>query len=249
MAALHDPLTGETEGILRRCLYTDTCPKVFNIDSANEYWNKSSSLNHTDAFGQDLAIDDLAPNARQYFVASIQQYRVRLGSEAAAVLLAARQSPLPRSGIPRLGGCARPMGGIWPRAAEIGGAAHPQRHPRSAAGGPISSGSGARLCRLVAAPGWRVQPESHECERADGLLEGPARARWSEPEQIRVMHRAFEAVCAALELSIGLGDHVTELVGEKIIELTVAGERDADRLTARVLAEFGIENDGSLWRH
>jgi len=72
MAALHDPLTGETEGILRRCLYTDTCPKVFNIDSANEYWNKSSSLNHTDAFGQDLAIDDLAPNVRQYFVASIQ---------------------------------------------------------------------------------------------------------------------------------------------------------------------------------
>jgi hypothetical protein len=72
MAALHDPLTGEIEGILKRCLYTDTCPKVINIDSANEYWNKSSSLNHTDAFGQDLAIDDLAPNARAYFVASIQ---------------------------------------------------------------------------------------------------------------------------------------------------------------------------------
>jgi hypothetical protein len=29
----------------------------------------------------------------------------------------------------------------------------------------------------------------------------------------------------------------------------VTGEKDADRLTARVLAEFGIENDGSLWRH
>jgi hypothetical protein len=70
-----------------------------------------------------------------------------------------------------------------------------------------------------------------------------------EPEQIHVMHRAFEAVCAELQLSIGLGDRVTELVGQKIIELAVAGERDADRLTARVLAEFGIENDGSLWRH
>jgi hypothetical protein len=34
-----------------------------------------------------------------------------------------------------------------------------------------------------------------------------------------------------------------------IIELARAGERNADRLTARVLAEFGIENDGSLWRH
>ena len=25
-----------------------------NIDSANEYWNKSNSLNHTDSFGNDL---------------------------------------------------------------------------------------------------------------------------------------------------------------------------------------------------
>ncbi|HEY7298580.1 MAG TPA: alpha/beta hydrolase domain-containing protein [Xanthobacteraceae bacterium] len=72
MAVLHDPLTGETEGILKRCLYSETCPKIFNIDSANEYWNKSSSLNHTDAFGQDIAIDDLAPDTREYFIASIQ---------------------------------------------------------------------------------------------------------------------------------------------------------------------------------
>jgi hypothetical protein len=63
------------------------------------------------------------------------------------------------------------------------------------------------------------------------------------------MHRAFEAVCSELQLSIGLGDCVTELVGQKIIELTMAGEWDEDRLTARVLADFGIENDGSLWRH
>jgi Alpha/beta hydrolase domain len=72
MAVVHDPLTGASEGILKRCLYTQTCPKVFNVESENEYWNKSSSLNHTDAFGQDLAIDDLSPNARQYFIASIQ---------------------------------------------------------------------------------------------------------------------------------------------------------------------------------
>jgi hypothetical protein len=66
-----------------------------------------------------------------------------------------------------------------------------------------------------------------------------------EPEQIRAMQRAFEAVCAELQLSIGSGDRVTELVGRKIIELAIAGERNADRLTARVL----VENDGSLWRH
>lgn len=64
-----DPLTGQTDGILRRCLATDTCPKVFNIDGGNEYWNKSSSLNHTDAFGRDLNIDRLAPNVRLYSIA------------------------------------------------------------------------------------------------------------------------------------------------------------------------------------
>jgi hypothetical protein len=69
-----------------------------------------------------------------------------------------------------------------------------------------------------------------------------------EPEQIRVMHRAFGAVCARLQLSVGSGDRVTELVGRKIIELARAGEHDGDTLAPRVLAEFGIENDGSLWR-
>jgi hypothetical protein len=70
-----------------------------------------------------------------------------------------------------------------------------------------------------------------------------------EPEQIRVMQWAFEAVCVKLQLAMGSEDRVTELVGDKIIELATAGERNPDRLTARVLAEFGIENDGSLWRH
>jgi hypothetical protein len=63
------------------------------------------------------------------------------------------------------------------------------------------------------------------------------------------MHWAFEAVCGKLQLSMAAEDRVTELVGDKIIEFAPAGEHDPDRLTARVLAEFGIENDGSLWPH
>jgi hypothetical protein len=70
-----------------------------------------------------------------------------------------------------------------------------------------------------------------------------------EPEHIQAMHKAFDAVCAKLELSTGTGVQVAELVASRIIELAAAGERNADRLTARVLAEFGVENDGSLWRH
>jgi hypothetical protein len=70
-----------------------------------------------------------------------------------------------------------------------------------------------------------------------------------KPEHIQAMQRAFGAVCAKLELSTGTGDQVTELVARRIIELARAGERDANKLTVRTLAEFGIENDGSLWRH
>jgi hypothetical protein len=68
----HDPFTHQTTGVLKACLASDTCPKYFNIDSANEYWNKTNSLQHTDAFGQDLPIQQMAPNVRLYFIASIQ---------------------------------------------------------------------------------------------------------------------------------------------------------------------------------
>jgi hypothetical protein len=70
-----------------------------------------------------------------------------------------------------------------------------------------------------------------------------------EPKHIQAMDEAFDAVCVKLQLSMGSEDRMTELVGEKIIELAQAGEHDADRLAARVLAEFGVENDGSLGRH
>jgi hypothetical protein len=82
------------------------------------------------------------------------------------------------------------------------------------------------------------------------LMPRPASRNFAfEPEHIQAMHKAFDAVCPRLRLSTATGDRVTELVALRIIELAVAGERNAERLTARVLAEFGIGNDGSLWRH
>ena len=71
-----DAPTGAASGTLQSCLASDTCPKLFNIESANEYWNKSSSLNHTDPEGRDLRSDELAPNVRHYFIASIQHNTV-----------------------------------------------------------------------------------------------------------------------------------------------------------------------------
>lgn len=76
LAITSDPITRQSNGVLRRCQQTNTCPKYFNIDSANEYWNKSSSLNHTTSFGEDIDVDKLDNNTRTYFIASIQHNTV-----------------------------------------------------------------------------------------------------------------------------------------------------------------------------
>jgi hypothetical protein len=49
-----DPVTGATDGVLRRCLASGTCPNVFEANSENEYWVKGGSLLHTDTLGNDL---------------------------------------------------------------------------------------------------------------------------------------------------------------------------------------------------
>jgi hypothetical protein len=65
---LFDPITGKTDGRLRRCLASGTCPKVFEVNSANEYWVKAASLLHTDTRGNDLADPS---NVRFYFFSSL----------------------------------------------------------------------------------------------------------------------------------------------------------------------------------
>ena len=62
-----DSITGTTDGRLRRCLASNTCPNIFEVNSANEYWVKGGSLLHTDTRGNDLAEP---PNVRYYFFSS-----------------------------------------------------------------------------------------------------------------------------------------------------------------------------------
>ena len=50
-----DPVTGRTDGRLAVCAKTDTCPRIFEVNSENEYWAKAGSLLHTDTTGHDLA--------------------------------------------------------------------------------------------------------------------------------------------------------------------------------------------------
>lgn len=65
---IFDPVTGKTDGRLRRCLTSRTCPLIFEVNSANEYWVKTGSLLHTDTLGNDLADP---PNVRFYLLSSL----------------------------------------------------------------------------------------------------------------------------------------------------------------------------------
>src|SRR6185503_3409689 len=65
---LFDPITGGVDGRLRRCRSTNTCPKIFETGSGNEYWTKGGSLLHTDTIGNDL---DAPGNVRMYLLSSL----------------------------------------------------------------------------------------------------------------------------------------------------------------------------------
>lgn len=65
---LLDPNTGKVDGRLRRCLDSNTCPKIFEVNSENEYWSKAMSVFHLDSAGNDLPDP---PNVRYYLMSSL----------------------------------------------------------------------------------------------------------------------------------------------------------------------------------
>ena len=64
-----DPISGLTDGIFKRCLVTNTCPKVMHTDSANESYLKANNLINTDGLGKDIALPN---DVRMYVVAGTQ---------------------------------------------------------------------------------------------------------------------------------------------------------------------------------
>jgi Alpha/beta hydrolase domain len=66
---LHDSVTHQTDGRLVACRRSDTCPKIFEANSANEYWARAGSLLTTDTQGHDLDLDR-TPNVRYYLFSS-----------------------------------------------------------------------------------------------------------------------------------------------------------------------------------
>jgi hypothetical protein len=61
-----DPFTQRTDGLLRRCTASHTCPKIMQIDGAFEWWGARAALVVTDGRGHDVK---LPGNVRYYFIA------------------------------------------------------------------------------------------------------------------------------------------------------------------------------------
>ena len=70
-ATLSDPVSGKTDGLLRRCALTVTCPKVMQTDSEHEWWASRASLLVTDLAGNHL---DLPDNVRAYMIAGTPHF-------------------------------------------------------------------------------------------------------------------------------------------------------------------------------
>jgi hypothetical protein len=70
-ATLSDPLSGKTDGLLRRCALSATCPRVMQTDSELEWWSSHASLLVTDLAGNHL---DLPENVRAYMIAGTPHF-------------------------------------------------------------------------------------------------------------------------------------------------------------------------------
>ena len=64
-----DSVSRKTDGRLRRCSASQTCPKIFEVNSANEYWAKDMAVATVDDAGVDLR--DEPADVRAYFIASL----------------------------------------------------------------------------------------------------------------------------------------------------------------------------------
>jgi hypothetical protein len=86
--AIFDRVTGKYGGRLDRCRVSHTCPKIFEANSANEYWAKAGSVLTTDGQRRDLPLDE-TPNVRYYLFSSFPH-----GAGTAAGICQQPQNPL-----------------------------------------------------------------------------------------------------------------------------------------------------------
>jgi hypothetical protein len=68
-AVTTDPVSGATDGLLKSCSATRTCPKIMQLDTAFEVWGGRASLLVADGTGHDVPIPD---NVHLYMVPGAQ---------------------------------------------------------------------------------------------------------------------------------------------------------------------------------
>ena len=64
-----DAVTGKTDGMLKRCLADNTCPKIIQTDTELEFYQSRASLVTTDTQGNALAMPD---NVRLFLLSNLQ---------------------------------------------------------------------------------------------------------------------------------------------------------------------------------
>jgi hypothetical protein len=64
-----DPVSGVTDGLMKKCLASNACPKIMQIDGAFEVWGGRGSMLVTDSAGKEIPIPE---NVRLYMVAGTQ---------------------------------------------------------------------------------------------------------------------------------------------------------------------------------
>ena len=63
-AVTTDPLTGKTDGILRRAFETGTVPYIMNVNTSADYWTRGASLSHTHPGGN---VDAVIPKTVRFY--------------------------------------------------------------------------------------------------------------------------------------------------------------------------------------
>jgi hypothetical protein len=170
-----DPLTGQTDGLLRRIAQGGHPPKIFHIDSSAEYWRGDASLKH---IGVDGAHDVEVPaSVRLYLFAGTQHTPGVLplrdtapdGARGRHPLNSVDYSPLLRAALVNLD--------RWVSADEP---PPPSRHPRLADGTAVPPHSLALVFRAI--PGAAFPTQHFQPHRLDfGPTWADGVAAWLPP--------------------------------------------------------------------
>jgi len=91
-----DPLTGRTDGLLRRCAASNTCPRIMQTDSEYEYWGARGSLTVTAPDGRHI---ELPANVRAYMMTGHPHYAAAEAWAARGAMCANPVNPL-QAGAP-----------------------------------------------------------------------------------------------------------------------------------------------------